>query len=67
MVKLFIDLIVAILPAVIIVGIFAWFLKNHGKNHQNFQLKYLDAMKAQNENLERIAKALEQKNGTDVK
>lgn len=36
------------------------------RKHKGYQQQYLEIIKTQNENLERIAKALEQKNGTDV-
>lgn len=56
-----IDLIIAVLPAAIIIGVWVWFFRGYRKNHQNILEEYLVMMKAQNENLERIAKALEQR------
>ncbi|MBK9586849.1 MAG: hypothetical protein KA099_07060 [Alphaproteobacteria bacterium] len=60
------DLFIAVLPALLIIGVF-WFFRKDTNQLGNYRAECLKAMKAQNENLERIAKALEQKNGTDVK
>ncbi|MCB1681206.1 MAG: hypothetical protein KDI61_03000 [Alphaproteobacteria bacterium] len=60
------DLFIAVLPVFIILGVF-WFFRKDGNQLGIYRADYLKVMKAQNENLERIAKALEHKNGTDVK
>lgn len=57
-------LIIALFPAILIIAV--WYFLFF-RRHKSFQQDYLNEMKAQTEKLERIAKALEHKNGTDVK
>ncbi|MCB1590899.1 MAG: hypothetical protein KDI90_00470 [Alphaproteobacteria bacterium] len=60
--EVFVNLVICFLPIAAVIFVYSVFMKKHGVRQE----RYIELMKVQNENLERIAKALEQKNGTDV-